>query len=133
MSHESSPQSDKKTVLLVEDDFDVRDVTNFILRQMGFEVIEVGTGAEALKIVESDAQIEILLSDIGLPGGMNGVELVQLAVGYRPGLPVLLVSAYDDDSLRRFGAGDVEASVLRKPYLQEELESEIARILNSRE
>ena len=123
-------QSDgKKIILLVEDDFDVRDVTNFILCQMGFEVLEAGLGADALQILESDAHIDLLLTDIGLPGGMNGAELAQVALQCRPNLPILLVSAYDDDSLRQFGATSIHATVLRKPYLQEDLEREIAKTL----
>ena len=129
MGEESTQLGENKTILLVEDDFDVRDVTNFILRQMGFEVIEVGTGAEALKVIESDVAIDMLLSDIGLPGGMNGAELVQQALVSRPTLPALLVSAYDDDSLLQFGATNVNATVLRKPYLQEDLQREIEKTL----
>lgn len=116
-------------VLLVEDDDDVRDVTNFILSQMGFEVLEVGKGNEALQILESSIQIDLLLSDIGLPGGMNGVELALKARQTRPSLPVLLVSAYDEESLEQFGATEVNATILRKPYLQEDLELEIGKAL----
>lgn len=129
MTQPQQQKNGKKTILLVEDDFDVREVTSFILCQMGFEVIEAGSGAEALKFLESESPIDMLLTDVGLPGGMNGAELVQEALQCRPELPVLIVSAYDDDSLKQFGAAKVNATVLRKPYFQEDLEKEIAKLL----
>lgn len=132
MAQPQQPKNGKKIILLVEDDFDVRDVTTFILCQMGFEVIEAASGPEALKFFESETPIDLLLTDVGLPGGMNGAELAQEALRRRPDLPVLIVSAYDDDSLEQFGAAKVNATVLRKPYLQEDLEKEIAKIFQGK-
>lgn len=111
---------------------DVRDVTNFILCQIGFEVIEAASGAEAMKFLELETPIDLLLTDVGLPGGMNGTELVQKALQRRPDLPVLIVSAYDDDSLKQFGATRINATMLRKPYLQEDLEKEISKLLQGK-
>ena len=132
MAQPQKQNNGKKIILLVEDDIDVRDVTRFILSQMGFEVIEATSGSEALNFLESDSPIDLLLTDVGLPGGMNGVELVQEAVQCRPDLPVLIISAYDDDSLKQFGATRLNATVLRKPYLQEELEEEIAKMIQGK-
>ena len=129
MSRETSNSPAKKTILLVEDDHDVREVTSFILSQIGFEVLEVPGGTDALKILDSGSHVDLLLTDVGLPGGMNGAELARVISQQKPDLPILLVSAYDDDSLREFGATSVNASVLRKPYEQEELEREIAKTL----
>lgn len=133
MSDKSQHGGDKKTVLLVEDDEQVRSVTKFILTQLGYDVLEARGGPEALNMLEKGSHVDMILTDVGLPDGINGAELAKRVRKYRPGLPTLLVPAYDDDSLEEFGTGSVDASLLRKPYLKEDLEREIARVLDRRE
>jgi CheY-like chemotaxis protein len=133
MSDNTQQGGGRKTILLVEDDEQVRSVTRFILTQLGYDVLEAQGGPEALDMLEKGSRVDMLLTDVGLPDGINGAELVKRVRKYQPGLPTLLVSAYDDETLEEFGTNTVDASLLRKPYLKEELEREIARVLDRRE
>jgi PAS domain S-box-containing protein len=85
----------EKTVLLVEDDADVRIVTAAQLKQLGYTVHAVATGAEAIDLIESPARIDITLTDIVLPGGVDGVTLVKEALRARPNMGLLCMSGYD--------------------------------------
>ena len=81
-------------VLLVEDDVDVRDSTADLLTTFGFEVVTAHEAREALSILDRDAAIAVLLSDIAMPGGMNGAQLAVEARRTHPDLKVLLASGY---------------------------------------
>src|SRR5271170_2060751 len=86
---------EKITVLLVEDDPDVRIVTAHRLRKLGYRVHAVASGSEAIDLIESPANIDIALTDIVLPGPIDGVDLVKEAMRARPGIGVLCMSAYN--------------------------------------
>jgi CheY-like chemotaxis protein len=81
-------------VLVVEDEPDVRLVVVAFLEDIGYIVLEAGDGAAGLNIVNSTARIDLLVSDVGLPGGMNGRQLADAARQRRPGLKVLLITGY---------------------------------------
>jgi PAS domain S-box-containing protein len=110
-------------VLVVEDDPEVLDVAVETLRRMGYEVFTAPDGPAALAVLRRDADIDILFSDIVMPGGMNGVELARNAIRLRPQLRVLLVSGYpmprlSDAQLRDTGG---EFAFLSKPYRSTDL------------
>ena len=82
-------------ILLVEDDFAVRSLARRALENSGYQVVEAATGDEALRICKDRAaEIDLLLSDVVLPGGVNGCELADQLLGQMPALKVLLVSGY---------------------------------------
>ena len=110
-------------ILVVEDDPDVLDVAVESLRMLGYDVLTAPDGPSALAVLRRDADIEILLSDIVMPHGMNGVELAREAVRLRPDLRVLLASGYPMTALPRDnGAAALdEFPFLSKPYRSSQL------------
>jgi PAS domain S-box-containing protein len=121
----------EKTVLLVEDDPDVRTVTAAQLKQLGYKVHAVATGMEALDLIVSPATIDITLTDIVLPGGIDGVALVKEVMRARPGMGILCMSGYDptQKNSKWFKVQNIE--FLEKPFssgrLAQALDAAIAR------
>ena len=109
-----------ETILVVEDEADVREVVAAELTNFGYRVLTAGDGREALDIIESDSDIDLLFSDVVMPRGMNGDELAREARRRRPELKVLLTSGYPPAELRERPLLG-EFRVLQKPYRVEEL------------
>jgi signal transduction histidine kinase/CheY-like chemotaxis protein len=109
------------TVLLVEDEPDVRLLTHRLLEQGGYMVLSASSPREALLIAEGSARIDIVVADVAMPGGMSGLEMGERLSRSRPGLPVLYMSGYTDD--RRLVPGDSGSSLpfLSKPFQPEDL------------
>jgi two-component system, NtrC family, sensor kinase len=108
------------TILVVEDEPDVRDVVTAELANFGYRVLTASDGPEALEILDGESDIDLLFSDVVMPRGMNGEELAREATRRRPGLKVLLTSGYPPAELReRQSVG--EFRVLQKPYRFEDL------------
>ena len=107
-------------VLIVEDEKDLRDTVVTVVELMGCRVIEAEDTDAALAIVQSDAVIDLLFSDVITPGSCNGVELAERATAQRRGLKVLLTTGYDDDP-DRMGDHFAPWPVLSKPYQRGEL------------
>jgi CheY-like chemotaxis protein len=110
-------------VLVVEDVMLIRMATVDMIEQIGFTAIEAGDGAEALALLQKDSAIEILLTDLGLPG-MNGRQLVEEARRLKPDLKVIIASGYSTEA----GAAPEDAVHLTKPF---DL-SQLRRALTSR-
>ncbi len=115
--HEHNPEVDAalapdtgRTILLVEDEQDVRDLTAEHLRDLGYRVLEADCGGAALRILQAGAQFDLLVSDVGLPGGMNGRQVADAVRLRHPGLPAILMTGYAPPDLM---AG---MDVLRKPF-----------------
>jgi CheY-like chemotaxis protein len=118
-----------KTVLLVEDDEGVRQVAESLLAELGCSVVTADDGPEALRLLEHAHQVDLLLTDVVMPGGMSGVELAQTARQTRPDLKVLLSTGYAGERLDE--AANQGWSVLRKPYQAEELSQAVKQALAS--
>ncbi|XLX40566.1 response regulator [Ectopseudomonas mendocina] len=107
-----------KTILLVEDDDVVRELTAEVLGEFGYQVHALRDAPSALELLNTPQHIDLLMSDIGLPG-MDGRELVQAARRLRPTLPVLFASGYDErELLAEVRARDKAAATesIIKPY-----------------
>jgi signal transduction histidine kinase/CheY-like chemotaxis protein len=113
------------TILLVDDDEHVRATTAGVLRELGFQVAEAGSGGAALEVLDSDRAIDLLLLDFAMPG-MNGSEVARAAQARRPGVRILFVTGYAD--LGAISHID-EQLVIRKPFGQRELARRLARAL----
>jgi signal transduction histidine kinase len=113
------------TVLLIDDDNAVREVTRAILDELGYRVLEAGSGGAALDLIEREPQIDLLIADFAMPG-MNGAELARLAQAKRPTLPVLFVTGFAD---RTALAGVSEARIVSKPFVDEELAHKVRLVL----
>jgi len=111
-----SPTGKEKTVLLVEDDPDVRIVTAAQLKQLGYKVHAVANGMEAIDAITSPAKIDLTLTDIVLPGGIDGVTLVKEAMLARPGMGVLCISGYDPTQKHRKWLEIQNIQFLEKPF-----------------
>lgn len=124
-SEELSLSGRDRTILLVEDDAGVRAVTAAMLKELQFNVIEADNGACALDIVERESDIDLLFTDIVMPGGMNGFELGRLARERRPQLPVLYATGYSAS----YAAPEQGADMLAKPYREADLRTKLRGLL----
>ena len=108
------PSPSAGSVLLVEDDNQVAALVSQMLDELGYEVTRAATAAAALGALADDRKVDVVFSDIMMPGGMNGVELARQIRARRPGLPVVLTSGYAEavESADR----DADVRVLPKPY-----------------
>src|SRR6185312_14589865 len=113
------------SILLVEDDPSVAAVTEIMLVDFEHKVHRAANADEALRILWSDAEIDVLFSDVVMPGGMNGAELAKQAVVQRPQLKVLLTSGFAGESLDEW-LSQGAWPFLRKPFLSTELAEALA-------
>ncbi|MDO1560445.1 PAS domain-containing protein [Brevundimonas sp. 2R-24] len=118
-----------RTVLLVEDDMAVGDIAADLLQGLGLKVERAGDAGEALSKL-SQSGFDLLMTDIIMPGGMNGVALAREAISRRPRLAVLLSSGYPGDSLGD-ALQDVPWPLLRKPYDEAELTEALTDVLTN--
>jgi PAS domain S-box-containing protein len=118
-----------QTILLVDDSDDVRQVTDSYLRSQGYRVISVHSGEAALQVLESAQKIDLLFTDVIMPGGINGLVLAQKARELLPELPVLLTTGYTEELADR-GINTTTFAVLSKPYRRTELLDRIRLALN---
>jgi len=119
-----------ETVLLAEDDDMVRSHVALMLRDLGYTVILASNGREALSIVESGVAFDMLLTDVIMPGGMNGRELAERAGALRPGLKVLFMSGYSENAIVHNGRLDAGVQLLHKPYRRRELAAKLRQVLD---
>ncbi|RYI34363.1 MAG: response regulator, partial [Acetobacteraceae bacterium] len=115
-------------ILLVEDDLRVLNQTRLALQEIGLQVISARDGEAAMQALRMRGDIQLLLSDVVLAGGISGVEVARGALALYPGLPVLLVSGHAEEVLEKFGAID-EFQLLAKPYKQAELLALLVQML----
>jgi CheY-like chemotaxis protein len=105
-----------ETVLVVDDEPTVRMLVVEVLQEAGYEVIEAPDGPKGLKVLESKRRIDLLITDVGLPGGMNGRQLADAARVHRPDLKVLFITGYAENAAVGNGHLDQGMSVLTKPF-----------------
>jgi NO-binding membrane sensor protein with MHYT domain/nitrogen-specific signal transduction histidine kinase len=115
------------SILLVEDDPSVAAVTEIMLVDFGHKVYRASNADEALRVLWSETEIDVLFSDVVMPGGMNGVELAKQAVVQRPRLKVLLTSGFAGESLDEW-LSQGAWPFLRKPFLSTELAEALASL-----
>ncbi len=108
-------------VLLTEDDPSVGGVVEVMLADLGHRVLRAENAEAALRILKSDASVDVLMSDVVMPGGINGVELARQAQQLRPDIRILLSSGYAGDALEESLSHGGDWPFLRKPYLASEL------------
>jgi PAS domain S-box-containing protein len=114
------------TVLVVEDSRDVAEVTSSLLEQLGYRVVRAENAAEALRHLQQGIGVDLLFSDIIMPGAINGIGLAQICLERFPDIPVLLTSGFSDAAL----AVDGRFDILRKPFDLAALERAIDVALN---
>ena len=113
------------TILLVDDDNQVREVTRAMLHELGHRVLEAGSGGAALEILQREPGIELLIIDFAMPG-MNGAELARRVRAKQPTLPILFATGFAD----RVALADIDESrIIGKPFVDDELAEKIALAL----
>jgi CheY-like chemotaxis protein len=126
--HEGAPR--RATILIVEDDADVRTFTVEGLGELGFDTLEAADGAEALSIIdEGKVAIDLLLTDVVMPG-MTGRELTEAARARNPGLRVLYMSGYPSDVIARNGRLETGVVLLSKPFTMQALAARVHEMLD---
>ena len=114
-----------RTVLVVDDDLTVRMLVCDVHANLGHGVLEAGDGPAAVQVLQSDAPIDILITDVGLPGGLNGRQVAEAARAARPALPVLFITGYAENAVFNHGHLDPGMQVLTKPFLMAALAQRI--------
>ncbi|HEX3973371.1 MAG TPA: response regulator [Stellaceae bacterium] len=116
-------------VLMVEDNDEVAEITQLLLSDDGYEVVRARTAREALGLLDVGTSCDLILSDIIMPGGMNGLELARAVRRGFPALPVLLMSGYSRSAQEAMDEG---FALLAKPFQREALQEQIDRVLAGR-
>jgi PAS domain S-box-containing protein len=135
-AHEPSPRiakgRDGETILAVEDDIDVRAHTCGILRELGYRVLEAAKGVAALEILQSHPEIDLLFTDVGLPGGMNGRQLANEARKLNRKLKVLFTTGYARNAIVHEGRLDPGVQLITKPFSYAALSAKVRDMLDAR-
>jgi PAS domain S-box-containing protein len=125
-----APRADRnQSVLIVDDEPTVRMLVADVLGDLGYNAIEAGDGATAMRSLQSPTRIDLLVTDVGLPGGMNGRQLADAARVARPGLKVLFITGYAENAVLSHGHLDPGMHVLTKPFAMETLATRIKDVL----
>lgn len=120
-----------KKILVVDDNAQILETLERQLTSLGYEVILASSGTEALDILARIADIDLLFTDVVMPGGMNGSELVEEARTIRPRLKVMFTSGYFEAALVRNRTIDAGVRVLSKPYRKQELAKRVSEALSA--
>ncbi|MBP0445360.1 PAS domain-containing protein [Roseomonas sp. SSH11] len=120
-----------ETVLVVDDEPTIRLLVAEVLEDLGYKAIEVGDGAAALQVLQSGARIDLLVTDVGLPGGINGRQVADAGRALRPGLKVLFITGYAESAV--MGSGQLEPGmhVLTKPFAMEAVAARIRDLIGA--
>ena len=120
-------------VLVAEDDESLLSALAAFLRRRGFSVVETRTAAEAIAVLRSEAAVDVVFSDVNMPGGMDGFGLAHWVRLHRPEIPVMLTSGKTRNVAQATAGGDDGVvSFLPKPYEPSHVERTIRRVVNER-
>ena len=119
-----------ETILVVEDDDALRSYTVETLAELGYRVLPATNGAVALEILDSGNDIDLLFTDVVMPGGLNGRQLADEAVRRRPGLKVLFTTGYTRNAIVHHGRLDPGVEMVGKPFSSDELIRKVRAILD---
>ncbi len=115
---------DGKTVLVIEDEPVVRGLIVEVLADMGFAVVEATDGSRGLEILKSRQKIDLLISDVGLPG-LSGGQVAEAARRLRPGLKVIFMTGYAEVAASAQGFLEPGMALITKPFVSADLEAKI--------
>jgi len=119
-----------QSVLLVEDDEALRKLAQRHLAKLGYDVVAAADGSAALEIFDSGTDVDLLMTDVVLPGGMTGIDLVNRIEKKFPLIHTLFVSGYGKEALADFGVEHERYVVLAKPYNRNELALAIWNVID---
>jgi PAS domain S-box-containing protein len=119
------------TILVVDDETTVRHLIDEVLDEAGYTVINAADGAAGLKVLQSGAPVDLLITDVGLPGGMNGRQVADAARQLRPGLKVLFITGYAENAAVGNGHLEHGMELLTKPFSIDALTSKVADMIDT--
>lgn len=119
-----------ETILVVEDDDAVRDHVTGLLGGLGYRVLEASTGAAAMDVLAKAGEVDLLFTDIVMPGGMGGRELAETARAARPSLKILFTSGYTENAIMHNGRLAHGVKLLSKPYRRDTLAGKVREVLD---
>jgi len=119
-----------ETILVLEDDPDVRELTVLQLKSLGYSVMQAHDGNSALEILDKEAGIDLLLSDVVLPGGLRGPEVAVMARVSKPELKVLFMSGYTQNALESHSELGDAALLLNKPFRKKDLAEKVREAID---
>lgn len=126
----STPQATTGgTVLVVDDEVDLLEIAAAYLEEMGYRVFLATDGARALEVLAREPGIELLLTDVIMPGGMNGVELARKVRQLKPGVKIVYSSGFPSDALAERSGTQVDGPLLYKPYQRNDFAAAIRRAM----
>ena len=129
----AAPQAGQgEAVLVVDDEPTVRMLVTEVLEEMGFAALEAADSASGLRVLQSEARIDLLVTDVGLPGGMNGRQMADAARVGRPDLKVLFITGYAETAVVGDGHLEPGMHVMTKPFAMEALASRIKEVVIGR-
>ncbi len=129
-AHSEAAWRGNETVLVVEDQPDIGDLAEAILKEFGYTVLRAANAAEATGIIERDDSIDMLFTDLIMPGSMNGVMLARAARRRRPAMKILLTTGYAEASIERVDARGTEFDLIGKPYRRGDLASRVRQVID---
>jgi len=121
-----------ETVLVVDDEPTVRMLVTEVLEDLGYTAIEAADGAAGVKVLQSDVRIDLLVTDVGLPGGLNGRQVADAGRAVRPCLRVLFITGYAENAVLGNGHLEPGMEVLTKPFVMEALANRIKDLIANR-
>jgi CheY-like chemotaxis protein len=121
-----------ETVLVVDDEPTIRMLVTEVLEDLGYTAIEAADSVAGLKVLQSDVRIDLLVTDVGLPGGMNGRQMAEAGLVKRPDLKVLFITGYAENSILNQGHLMPGMAVMTKPFAVEALGARIREMLAAR-
>jgi PAS domain S-box-containing protein len=119
-------------VLVVDDEATIRMLVIDVLGELGYAAIEAADGIAALKALQSDARIDLLITDVGLPGGMNGRQVADAGRALRPGLKVIFITGYAENAAIGNGQLEPGMQILTKPFAMADLASRVEELIEGR-
>ncbi len=118
-----------QVVLVIDDETTIRTVIAEVLLESGYQVIEAEDGPGGLRVLQSNKRIDLLITDVGLPGGMNGRQVADAARVARPGLKILFITGYAENAAVGNGLLDAGMQVLTKPFDMCTLANKVEEVL----
>ena len=118
-----------ETVLVVDDEPTVRMLVREVLEELGYAAVEAADGPSGLVVLRSNARIDLLVTDVGLPGGMNGRQVADAARDLRPGLKVLFITGYADTAAVGDGVLEPGMHLLTKPFAMDDLAGRVRGLI----
>jgi CheY-like chemotaxis protein len=126
------PETDlrgSETILVVEDDEEIRRHAESELTELGYHVLSARDGPEAIEIIQATPDIDLLFTDVIMPGGMNGRQLAEAATRLQPQLKILYTSGFAEEVFVQPGRKEPTLSLLQKPYQRTDLARKVREVL----